>query len=96
MTAERLRFVIEQCYLKRRKEGTAARYEDTARFLGVTTLTLRRWLRGERPVPRQVAIILEMFHHLPEIRGEAVDKWVQEGDRASESEVNSLEGEKQH
>lgn len=62
MDKERLRFVLEQCYLKQRLKGKAARYEDTARYLGVTMTTLRRWLKGERPVPRQVAIILEIFH----------------------------------
>jgi transcriptional regulator with XRE-family HTH domain len=78
MTKERLRFVIEHCYRRHRIEGDPARYEDTARFLGVTPMTLRRWLRGERPVPRWAAVILEIFHHLPEIDGKAVDKWVEE------------------
>ena len=89
MTAERLRFVIEQCYLKRRRAGLSARYEDTAAFLGVTTLTLRRWLRGERPIPRQVEIILEIFHFWPEISAEAVDNAIAKHDKA-------LVGEKQH
>ena len=67
MTKERLRFVIEQCYLRERRAGRPARYEDTARFLRVTTMTLRRWLKGERPVPHQVAVILEIFHEWPEV-----------------------------
>lgn len=62
MDRERLRFVLEHCYRKQRLKGITARYEDTARYLGVSTMTLRRWLRGERPVPRQAAIILEIFH----------------------------------
>ena len=70
MTKERLRFVIEQCYLRHRLEGHPARYADTARFLGVTTMTLRRWLRGERPVPHMAAVILEIFHEWPEVSAE--------------------------
>jgi hypothetical protein len=70
MTKERLRFVIEQCYLRQRLAGHPARYVDTARFLGVTPITLRRWLRGERPVPRQVEIILEIFHEWPEVQAD--------------------------
>lgn len=78
MTPERLQFVLEHCFQKRRKEGWAAHYGDTARFLGVSPMTLRRWLKGERPVPRQVEIILEIFHFWPEVRAELVDKVIEE------------------
>ena len=70
MTKDRLRFVIEQCYLRERLAGRPARYEGTAQFLGVRPITLRRWLRGERPIPRQVEIILEIFHEWPAVRAE--------------------------
>lgn len=92
MDAARLKFVIEACYRKQRLRGEPKRYEDTAEFLGVSTLTLRRWLRGERPVPRMAAIILEIFHHWPEIDAKAVDKWVEGGER----EIKALDDEKQH
>lgn len=33
-------------------------------------MTLRRWLRGERPVPHMAAVILEIFHEWPEVSAE--------------------------
>lgn len=89
MTADRLRFVIEQCLRLRRREDRTMFYRDFALFLGVQPITVRRWLRGERPVPRQVEIIFEIFHHWPEISPEAVDNAIARQDR-------DLVDEKQH
>lgn len=81
MTPERLRYLISHCK-HRDGHGTNG---DMARFLGVTPITLRRWTAGERPVPRQVEIIMEILHFWPEISAEAVDKLIlarDEGSRA--------------
>ena len=84
MTPSRLNFVLEHCFRKvRREEGRVAGYRDTARFLGVQPITVRRWLRGERPIPRQAEIILEIFHHWPEVRAEKVDAVIGEQAKAS-------------
>lgn len=89
MDAARLRSVIEQCLRSGRKEDRAIFHREIARFLGVQPITLRRWLSGERPVPRMVEIIFEILHNWPEIRAEAVDKAIAKRDR-------DLVGEKQH
>ena len=51
MTPARLNEAIEQCFRLHRMDGREAHYDAIARFLGVAPITLRRWLRGERPVP---------------------------------------------
>jgi transcriptional regulator with XRE-family HTH domain len=93
MDAARLNYVIDQCLRRRRREGQPTlAYAEVARFLGVQPITLRRWLSGERPVPRQVEIIFEIFHGWPEVRAGAVDNLIEERDR----EIKGLEIEKQH
>jgi hypothetical protein len=89
MTPERLKDVIEQCLRLRRREDRPIFYADFARFLGVQPITMRRWLRGERPVPRMAEIIFEIFHHWPEISPEAVDNAIAKRDKA-------LASQKQH
>ena len=76
MTPERLKHVIERCFRKMRREDREVFYDDVARFLGVQPITLRRWLRGERPIPRQVEIIMEILHFWPDVTAEAVDKLI--------------------
>lgn len=61
----------------RRREDLPLFHADIARFLGVAPITLRRWLNGERPVPRHVEIIFTILHFWPEVRAEAVDKFIQ-------------------
>jgi transcriptional regulator with XRE-family HTH domain len=51
---------------RRRREGKAAHYRELARFLGVEPITLRRWLSGERPIPRTVEVVMEMYDAYPE------------------------------
>jgi hypothetical protein len=65
-------------------EAQAAHYQDIARFLGVEPITLRRWLRGKRPIPRAVEVVMEIFHHWPEVRAEAVDQVIRRRDEADE------------
>ena len=89
MTAARLGYVIEQCLRQRRREGAPLFHAEIARFLGVQPITLRRWLKGERPVPRTVEVIFEILHAWPEISAEAVDKVIERRDKG-------LEVEKQH
>ena len=89
MDARRLNTVIEACFRRRRLENRPVFLFEIARFLGVQPITLRRWLRGERPVPRMAEIIFEILFHRPEISMEAVDKWIERRDR-------HLAHEKQH
>jgi hypothetical protein len=89
MDAARLKFVIEQCLRNGRKEDRRVFHADIARFLGVQPITVRRWLSGERPVPRMAEIIFEILHHWPEIRAGAVDNVIAKRDK-------DLEVEKQH
>lgn len=83
MTKERLNYVIKHCFMEQRREDLPVFYGQIARFLGVAPITLRRWLIGERPVPRQVEIIFEIFHFWPEVRAEAVDKLIHARDEGS-------------
>jgi hypothetical protein len=89
MDAARLNFVIEQCLRGGRKEDRRVFHAEIARFLGVQPITLRRWLSGERPVPRMAEVIFEILLNWPEIRAGAVDKLIAKRDK-------DLEGEKQH
>jgi transcriptional regulator with XRE-family HTH domain len=67
MTPERLREIIERCVVRRREENNRVVHQrDLARFLGVEPITLRRWLRGHRPIPRQTEIIMEIYDAYPE------------------------------
>lgn len=83
MTPRRLTHLVNIC--KHRAGSRTAHYANVARFLGVEPITLRRWLAGERPVPRQVEIIMEIFHFFPEVTAEAVDKLIQARDEGSEA-----------
>jgi hypothetical protein len=89
MDAARLKFVIEQCLRRGRKDDRRVFHADIARFLGVQPITLRRWLSGERPVPRMAEVIFEILFNWPEISAEAVDKLIERRDKG-------LEVEKQH
>jgi hypothetical protein len=83
VTAERLNDLIEHCMRLHRIDGREAHYLNIARFLGVEPITLRRWVTGASPVPRQVDIILTILHHWPEVRAEAVDNLIRDRDEAS-------------
>jgi hypothetical protein len=89
MDARRLNDVIVGCLRRGRREDRRIFHAEIARFLGVQPITLRRWLSGERPVPRTVEIIFEIFHHWPEIGAQAVDNVIAKRDKG-------LEVEKQH
>jgi hypothetical protein len=89
MDAARLKFVIEQCLRNGRKEDRRVFHAEVARFLGVQPITLRRWLSGERPVPRMAEVIFEILLNWPEIRAGAVDNVIAKRDK-------DLEVEKQH
>jgi hypothetical protein len=81
MTKERLDYLINIC--KHRKGGETEHYHRVAGFLGVKPVTLRRWLSGERPVPRYAEIIMEVFHFWPDVTAEAVDKLLQARDETT-------------
>jgi hypothetical protein len=83
MTSERLNDLIEHCFRLHRMDNREAHYRNIARFLGVEPITLRRWITGASPVPRQVEIVMEIFHAWPEVRAEAVDKLIRERDGGS-------------
>lgn len=68
MTPERLSFLINECFQRRRRLGLPYSYGNVAWFLGVTPMTLRRWLKGEQPIPRSVGILMEIMHDFPEVR----------------------------
>jgi hypothetical protein len=73
MTPERLAFLIDHCFRRRRRDSLTAYQRDIASFLGITPHTLRRYLTGARPIPRQVEVILEILHHYPAITADVVD-----------------------
>lgn len=81
MTAERLNDLIEHCMRLHRIDGREAHYRNIAVFLGVEPITLRRWVTGASPVPRHVEIIMEILHHWPEVRAEAVDNLIKKRDK---------------
>jgi hypothetical protein len=83
MTPQRLAHLVN--LFKRRAGSPTEHYASVARFLGVEPITLRRWLSGERPVPRQVEVIMEIFHFFPEVTAETVDKLIQARDEGSEA-----------
>jgi hypothetical protein len=83
MTPERLNYLIEGKLRRRRKAGQAAHYADIARFLGVEPITLRRWLKGRRPIPRAVEVVMEIFHRWPEVTAELVDEAIRARDEAA-------------
>ena len=77
MTPERLAFLINHCFRRRGRDLLIAYRRDVARFLGITPRTLRRYLTGKQPIPRQIEVILEILHHYPAITAEAVDFLIQ-------------------
>ena len=82
MLADRLNLLVNRCkFVRRRRDGTP-RYDDVAKFLGVTTNTLRRWRTGEQRIPRAVEIILETYHALPREAAEKVLAAIQRQDDA--------------
>jgi hypothetical protein len=78
MTPDRLNYLINIC--KHRKGSETAHYGRVAQFLGVEPITLRRWLSGERPIPKQVDIIMEIMHFWPEVTAEDVDRVIRARD----------------
>jgi hypothetical protein len=66
MTPERLAFLVDRCRCRRRRRSLSADYRDIAAFLEVEPITLRRWLAGQRPIPRAVELVFEILHNLPE------------------------------
>lgn len=81
MTHEQLRLLLNAC----NHHGEAGHYEAVARHLGVAPITLRRWLSGERPVPRQVEVIITIYHFWKQVTAEGVDKLIQARDEGSKA-----------
>lgn len=79
MTPERLRSIIDAC--RARHRARRMHYRALARFLGVQPITLRRWLNGERPIPRAIELLFEIHAARPEINIETVQRMLDEGDR---------------
>lgn len=77
MTPERLKHFIELCFRERRMENRELFHNEIARHFGVTPLTLRRWLSGERPIPRSVEVGMTIYRFYKDVRAEAVDKLIQ-------------------
>jgi hypothetical protein len=67
MTPERLAFLVDHCRRHRRRTSVGAYLRDIAGFLEVEPITLRRWLSGQRPIPRAVELVLEILHGWPEV-----------------------------
>jgi hypothetical protein len=88
MTPARLDAAIEHCLRVLRVNGHAARKRDIAVFLGVSPRTLRRWLRGEQPIPRAVEIIMGQS---PEATAGAVEAlvWRRDAEKATRSVDNA-------
>lgn len=83
MTPERLQTIVDRC---RGRRSAVATYRDLARFLGVQPITLRRWLSGERPVPRAIELLFEIYDAWPEINSESVQRLIDERDRKAAAE----------
>ena len=93
MTPERMKELMEAGFRRRRQNGEPAHINHCAKFLGVTPMTMRRWLKGEAPIPRPIEIIFEGFEAWPEtFNPQAVDKVIEERDNG----LNNLEERKQH
>jgi hypothetical protein len=83
MTPERLQFLIDDCFKHQRGRPGAsleAHYVNIARFLEVDVQTLRRWRVGLRPVPRTVEIVMEIFHHYPQVTADGVNNIIRARD----------------
>lgn len=81
MTPERLQLIIDACLSHRRDRDVSAHYRDIARFLHIEPHTLRRWLTGERPIPRPVEIIFEIFYAEPTINARMVEALIAQRDK---------------
>ena len=81
MTPARLQFIIDHC--RGRRTGEVVNYRDLARFLQVQPITLRRWLNGERPIPRAIELLFEIHHAWPEVNAESVQSLINERDRGA-------------
>jgi hypothetical protein len=89
VTPERLAYLLEVCSRKRRKRGSDTKHHgDVARFLDINPRTLQRWLAGEVPISRKAAIILEIFHHWPEVTAAKVDRLLCDSGIRTKSEKN--------
>ena len=83
MTKERLNHLIKTC--KRRPADDGVFYREIAGHLGVAPITLRRWVSGDRPVPRLVELVMEIYHFWPTVTAEAVDKLIQARDEGTKA-----------
>jgi len=70
MTPERLRYIIDHC--RNRANSPIETYAALARFLHVHPLTIRRWLSGERPIPRAIELLFEIHCAWPEVNAASV------------------------
>ena len=74
MTPERLGYLIEQCFRRRRMNGETPHLHEVAKFFDVSPATLRRWLNGSTPIPRPIEVVFETFHAFPDdVNSKAVD-----------------------
>jgi hypothetical protein len=89
MTPERLNWLIDRCFEAHGGGGKAAHYRDIARFLEVEPITLRRWLRGRRPIPRHVEIIMEIFFAFPEVTAAGVEAAMRRRDGGREASLDA-------
>jgi hypothetical protein len=53
-------------------------YAAVARFLGITTRSLRRYRTGHKPIPRQLAIIAVIMRRNPAITMSQIETWLAE------------------
>ena len=81
MTSERLNALIDHCFRRHQRDADPARYADLAAFLGVAPITLRRWREGERPIPRTVEIVMEVFHEWPMVSAERLAEVIERRDQ---------------
>ena len=82
MTPERLDFLIRSCFAHRNKKDLTTHYADIAAFLHIEPHTLRRWLSGERPIPRMAELLMEAFHAWPDtVNAATLSRVIDERDR---------------
>lgn len=77
MTPERLAFVVD------RLRGRVS-HAHVARILRIAPLTLRRYLKGERPIPSRVEIVLEILHAHPNITTDVIDRLIAKLDQSGQ------------
>jgi predicted transcriptional regulator len=76
MTPQRLAFLIDHCLRRRRAASLSASHAYIARLLDITPATLRRYLKGERPIPPRVETILEILHAYPDVTADVIDQLI--------------------